>query len=126
MIITEELTNEDLKQIDDIYRKYHEDDFFIPSLAHTITYASVKNNEKIVAFGMVKLFPEAILVMNKGASHREQVIAWRMLMNYAIPRTRAQGHRYLHATIHNQEYSNLLSKHYGFKVSDGKQITLEL
>lgn len=126
MIITDNLTKEDLKKIDDIYREYHQDQFYIPDLKHTVCHRVVKLEEDVIGFGMVKLFPEAILVLNKGRSHREQVMALKMLMNCAITQTWAAGHDYLHATVHNPEYSKLLSKHYGFKESDGKQISLEL
>lgn len=126
MIIDSALTKDDRTQIDDIYWKHHADTFYIPNLDHTVTHAVVRDNEKVLAFGMVKLYPEAILVMNKDCSLRDRVGAWRMLMNKAIKDTKSAGFPYLHATIHDNAYSSLLSKHYGFKESAGKQVFLEL
>lgn len=127
MTITEQLTGDDLEQIDVIYWKYHSKNFYIPSLIHTVTHATIKDNEgKLLAFGMVKLFPEAILILDKGASLRDRAQAWRMLLNKAINDSRAAGHEFLYATIHDENYSSLLSKHYGFKDAPGKQVFLEL
>jgi hypothetical protein len=120
------LEPKDLDQIDQIYWQHHAEEFFIPSAENCVTLATVKEGGRIVAFGMAKLFPEAILVLDKSVDRRHKVVAFRMLMQHGINAVRNAGHRYLHATIHDMEYGRLLAKHYGFTDAKGKQISLEL
>lgn len=126
MEITSFLNPSDFRQIDNIYWNYHAKSFGIPNLRDTITNACVKDDDKVIAFGMVKLYPEAILIMNYGASSRKKGEALKLLMGKAIRETREANHEFLHATIHDDAYFNLLAKHYGFAKSEGQQVFLEL
>lgn len=115
----------DLEEIEQIRRTHHAD--FDPiNLDHCLTHAFVEDNNKIIAYGIVNIFPEAILILDKSAAHRDQVQAWRMLMIKAINDTREKGHEFLRAVVHDDAYFNLLHKHYGFKESIGKHIYMEL
>lgn len=116
----------DLKQVNQIYWKFHADNLYIPSAENSIAMALAKDGDRVIAFGMAKLFPEAILILDKSASPRQRTEAFRMLMRHGIKSVKAARHKYLHATIHDEKYGKLLTKHYGFKPSDGEQFSLEL
>jgi hypothetical protein len=123
MLLTEEI---DFEEVNAIYWKYHSNSLYLPDLSNSIFHTSARDNQGTIAFGMVKLFPEAILVMNKDRSLRDRAIALKLMAREAIIQTKAKNYKYLHATIHDDAYLSLLSKHYGFKLSDGKQVSLEL
>ena len=125
MVITTELTDENRLEVDRIYRRHHANDFYIPSLRDSITYACATNDNKVIGFGVVKPYPEAILVLDYDASLRDKVQAWRGLLNKAISDT-ALRHDQLYVSVHDDAHANLLKKHYGFKEVPGKQLYLEL
>lgn len=126
MRLSKIFTNGDLAQIADIYWRDHAEYLYIPSAENCVTLASAKEGERIIAFGMAKLFPEAILIIDKSATLRDRVQAFRMLMLHGIEATKEAGYKYLNATIHDETYGRMLAKHYGFKESPGKQVFLEL
>jgi len=121
------LKNSDLVRIDEIYRKHHQDNFGIPSLDYTlISGVAVDEKDEIIGFGMVKLWPEAIMVLDLDRSLREKSDAMHELMVVAINTVVDSPYDSLHAFVQDNGFSQLLKKHYGFKTCTGEAIYLEV
>lgn len=128
MVRFRQLKSKDSRQIDIIYRKYHQEDFYIPKLDSFTLSAGVVVDDKddVVAFGMVRLIPEVIMVMDLGRSKRTKVTALRELMSVAIMDTVRAGLDSLHAFVQDNGFSHLLKKHYGFRSCTGEAIITEV
>ena len=63
-MIIRPVRNGDLKQIDEIYLKHHKDKIQLPDLENQITSAVVENQGRVVGFGIVKIFAEAIMLLD--------------------------------------------------------------
>lgn len=116
----------DLERINDIYEKFFQDQIYLPSLDHTIGNGVISNDSDIVAFGMVRLYPEAIIVIDQDASNRNKGIALKLLFDEAIKACKSRNYKELNATVYNNSYGDLLTKHFGFKDCDGKAMNLRL
>jgi hypothetical protein len=111
---------DDLPQIDSIYNKYYKDEFWLPNLDHTIGNGVISDGDNVVAFGMVRLYPEAIIVIDKYRAIRDKVSALKLLFDQAILSCKDRGYRELAAKTNDAHYANLLDKHFNFKPQDGK------
>jgi len=107
----------DLKQIDDIYNKYYASDFTLPNLVHTIGSGVISDNSSVVGFGMVKLYPEALIVLDKSKPKTTQGRALKLLFREAIRVCRERQFDTLQAHSFAPDYSNLLHKHFHFHIN---------
>lgn len=114
----------DLSKIDDIYQKFYANDFSIPNLNHTIGNGVVSNSS-LVAFGMVKLYPEAIIVIDQDLPSITKTKALRILYEEAIKACKSHGFNELNAHVLDSKFLRILEK-LGFKSTDSKQLQLEL
>lgn len=121
-----ELRMDDLERINQIYENFFQDQIYLPSLNHTIGNGVISNDNDIVAFGMVRLYPEAIIVIDQDASPRNKGIALKLLFDEAIKACKNKNFKELNATVHNNKYGDLLSKHFGFKDCGGKTMQINL
>lgn len=117
---------EDLEKIDEIYQKFFSNQIYLPNLDNTIGNGVISNGSEVVAFGMVRLYPEAIIVIDQDASMRDKVIALKLLFDEAVKACRARNFKELNATIHDNSYGDLLNKHFGFKDFPGKFMQVKL
>jgi hypothetical protein len=114
----------DYQAVDDIYRKYHQDNFGIPNLNHTLRNVVYENDGgRIVGFGMLKLIPEAIMVLDLEATPREKKMALDNLIGHAILTASIHDYEHVHAFVQG-EFSDRLKKHYGFSKCEGEAIYL--
>jgi hypothetical protein len=75
---------EDLEAIDNIYTKYYAGEYSLPDLSHTVTNAVVQDGDRIVGFGLVKLWAEAVMVLDKELPRKPKVLGFDMLINHAV------------------------------------------
>lgn len=122
-------TVDDLEKIDRIWKEYIEtgDRFGIPDTSNLVTHAVVESAKgRLIAFGMVKLFAEAILILDKNESRRNKINAIQALMLEAIRGSRQHNLSQLHCFIQREEFSRIMKKHYNFKNCKGEALVMEL
>jgi hypothetical protein len=126
MIISREFFPEDVKGIDDVYKK--QDEFGLPSLENIVINSTLVDSEtgKIVGYGVVKLFAEAILLLDKDLKKKGKSQAVREAMKTAIVYCKDAGLECLYAISNTDGFSKVLRKSYGFKRVPGEILLLEL
>ena len=108
------LIDSDIPKIDKIYREHHQDSFGIPSLLHSIMAGVITENDKVIAFGMLRLIPEAIMVLDLSQSTRIKTVAVnQLLLNSEFGVANNQLGE-LHAFVQDPRFANLLIKRFGF------------
>lgn len=117
MVKLRSFRREDISQIDEIWRKHHSDDFSVPDRRNAVIDAVVEGEGgKVIAYGQVKLFAEAILILDKDASPRDKYKALTLLMLEAFRGADSAGIRDLYAFIQDPDFENLIAKHFDFEV----------
>ena len=105
---------EDTPAISKIWEDHHSNDFGLPNRRSSVIDAVVEHDSKIIAYGQVKLFAEAMLFLDKSASLRARVTALRLLMLEAFRGTEQAGIQEIYAFITDPNYALLLQKHFKF------------
>lgn len=116
-------TPEDVPRILDINKQ---NDFPLPRFDRLLTQAVIEDRAGIVAFGMVKVFAEAILVLDHMQPKRTQILSLQMLMLEAIRGTRQHEITQLHSFVKDLNFESLMKKHYGFEDCSGKALVMNL
>jgi hypothetical protein len=116
----------DAININEIWKKHHDADFSVPGLNNVVTNLVIYDGSKLVAFGMVKLFAEAILVMDLDANKRDRANALKVLFTEAFSGCQKAGIEQLHVSVTNPDFAELLKKHYDFKETEGQILVVEV
>lgn len=123
-MLIRDLESSDIIPINSFWEKYHRGIRGIPNRNFIATDAVVENGRPF-AYGMVKLYAEALLYLDKGYSKYQQSKALKYLMDKAIRDTKNLGLDQLHVGTDDENFEHLLRSHYGF-TDRGKVISLEL
>lgn len=75
---------------------------------------------------MVKLYPEAIIILDKAKPKTTQGRALKLLFNEAIKVCRERKFDILKANILDDNYANLLVKHFKFEKYNNQLVQLEI
>lgn len=126
MIISREFLDEDIPGIDDIFKRQL--DTGVPSLKNIIVNSTLVEHDtgKIVGYGAVKLFAEAILILDKDIKKKHKAQALREAMKTAIVYSRNSSLEYVYAICEDSKFSKVLQKSYGFKKVPGEVLILDL
>ena len=126
MIISRAFMMEDIKGIDDIYEKQSE--FGVPSLENVVINSTLVDSVtgKIVGYGAVKIFAEAILLLDKELEKREKAQAVREAMKTAIIFSKDAGIEYLYLITGSDSFSKVLRKSYLAKRVPGETLMIDL
>lgn len=108
----------DIPQIDEIWRKHHSNDFSVPNRETRLVEWVAEENGKVVAYGQVKLFAEAMIILDKDAAQRPKIEALKGLLLEAFRGTQAAGLEDLYCFIQEPSFATLLIKHFGFEAVD--------
>lgn len=108
----------DIEPIDEIWRKHHSRDFSVPDRRNMIAEAVVEKEGKVIAYGQVKLFAEAMLILDKDASQRDKIEAIKLLMLEAFRGAQAHGQNQMYAFIKDPDFATLIARHFGFDIVD--------
>jgi len=115
----------DIVPIDEIYRK--DPEIGIPSLEMVIVNTTlVDETGKVVGYGVVKEFCEAILKLDPDLRKREKVEALQAAMKVAINNSRVRGVEYLYIISNSPEFTRVLQKQYSFRSCPGELLVLDL
>lgn len=116
----------DFQRIDEIYRDYHQDKFGLPNLDNAVTHAVVERDGKILGFGIVKLYAEAIMVLDLDESKIHRLKAMDKLMSEAYRGCDEIGLDQMHVFVQDPKLMTLLIQKYGFKIATGVALVKEL
>lgn len=110
---------DDVEPIDRIWQEWHSHAFSVPDRNHRIIDAVVESAEgKVIAYGQVRHFAEAMLVLDKGARQRDKIQAIKLLMLEAFRGTQMAGLGEIYAFISDPDFSLLIQKHFDFDPAD--------
>lgn len=109
------LENKDIPNVSKLWDEYYSHEFGLPDLTRTVTHAKVEENGKLIGFGMVKLWPEAIMILDQSQSKITQAKVMKKLMQYAIDACKHYNVEQLYATTVSTTIADLCRDHYEFK-----------
>jgi hypothetical protein len=121
-----EFRDSDIPVIDAIWRAHHADDFSVPNRKNAIVDAIVENDDgEVIAYGQVKAFAEAMLVLDLNASRRERIVAVKLLMMEAFRGANNAGLEQMYCFIKDPDFATLVEKHFGFSIVDKGEVLLK-
>ena len=126
MLTIRPVNRTDIEAIDEIYRTGHDSHFTLPDLTNQITSAVVVKDGKVIAFGVVKVFTEAIAILDLRESKVDRLQSMEMLMLEAVRGCVEAGIKQLHVFTQDEPLVKLLEKHYEFKPVKGIALVKEL
>jgi hypothetical protein len=104
----------DIEPISDIWEQYHSTDYGLPDRSKAVIDAVVEHEGKVIGYGQVKLFAEAMLFLDKDAPQRPRILALKALMLEAFRGTESAGLNELYAFINDPKLLALIQKHFHF------------
>lgn len=100
----------------------HETDCFRDIISDRVVDA----DGKISAYGAVKMFAEAVLVLDNSESVRNKIKALRDLMNCAIFETKKAKISELHVFTSDESFANVLKNHFEFETINAHALRRKL
>lgn len=108
----------DLIQIYKLWEDHHARSFSLPHRQNLITEAIAREDDRLIAYGQVRIVAEPILVLDLNARPREKAQALELLMNRAVEQTRLAGLDRLFSFIRDPDFADLIVKKYKFERAD--------
>lgn len=117
----------DAGKINRIWISHHMDNFGIPrNDEHIVTQGVIEADGEAIAYGMVKLFAEAIMVLDLNASQRQKVEAMKLLMEAAVAEAKSKGLEQMHVFVKRPSLADILRKHFSFVDCSGDALVCRL
>ena len=117
---------EDFERIDEIYRNGHDEDFSLPAMTHVLTHAVIEKDGKVIAFGVVKLYAEALMVLDLNESKIDRLDATEKLLHEAFRACESENIEQLHVYVQDPGMRRILEKRYEFKLATGVALVKEI
>lgn len=109
----------DIGAISEIWEKHYSLESSLPDRRNSVIDAVVEDSDgKIIGYGQVKLFAEAMLFLDKDASPRDKVQALKLLMLEAFRGTQLAGIGQMYCFIKDPDFATLIERHFGFSIVD--------
>lgn len=112
----------DKERIEEILSQHN---FEFPS-GPIIVHAICEDDGEIVAYGVVRLIAEEVMIMDKNLSNKSKSKVLELLHQRAIQGSTEAGFDQLHAFVQDEHFIEVLKKHYGYKDCKGKAIVMLL
>lgn len=105
---------DDIPEINDIYKRNPL--IGIPSLNNVVANSSFvrSSDDKVVAYGVVKVFAEGVLILDKDIRTREKAEVVKLSTPEMLQRARDARLEYIYVIANDPGYSAILRKKYGF------------
>tara|TARA_Y100000310_G_C20320187_1_gene640377 strand:+ start:318 stop:686 length:369 start_codon:yes stop_codon:yes gene_type:complete len=110
-------TKQDLEHLQELQKKHY--DFSFPDLTHAKCITMVEIEGEVIGGGIVREIPEACLILDKDKSLRLKCKALKELINFGDSFTRSLRHQGIYGFVHEDDYEQLLIKHFGFVRASG-------
>jgi len=116
----------DVMRIDDIFQRQPE--LGVPSLDNVVANASIidEDSGKLVGYGVIKLFAEGVLILDKSISKKDKAKSIRIAVTDSIEKARTAGLEYLYVVSSMESYTEVLRNHFGFKECNGALLVKDL
>lgn len=126
MIISREFKTSDIPALSEIHSRNNT--IGLPGLDNVLTNNTIEDrrNGRIIGYGVIKLFAEAILLLDKDIPSRDKVQALRAIMENAIKNSKESGLEYLYTISESNGFTRVLCNQYGFKECPGTLLILDL
>jgi hypothetical protein len=106
----------DLKPIDDFWQKYHKNVYGIPERKFVVTDdVIVDESDSPIAYGIVRMFAEPLLYINRDVSKFQQAKAFKLLMEKAIVDCRNAGLDQINIGVKDPSFAAILKDKYQMK-----------
>lgn len=116
---------EDIDPIDEIFQRRGRD-IGIPSLKNVIVNSTIIQDNKVIGYGVVKAYAEAVLILDPEIRKRSKAAAVINGLNFALEQCRVAGVEQVFIFSNDKNYTKLLKKRYRFKEASGVTLFLEL
>jgi N-acetylglutamate synthase-like GNAT family acetyltransferase len=125
MHVIKEVNQEDISKIMELYENFCGKEFSFPSPYLRISEAAVKNNVgELVAYGVLEVFAEALLILDKKKPLREKSESVAHLVQTAKNQARKLGIPSIYIFVHDKEWAEELKKHFGFSPCEGEALVM--
>ena len=115
MIYLEPLTLESVKEIDEVWKKHLSQSYSVPGVENAIVDAVARNGDgRLIGYGQLKMFAEAILILDPTTEKRDRVDAMNKLIFKAIQGAEKWHLRDIYAFAKDPEFADIIVKHFGF------------
>lgn len=104
----------DATEISRIWEEGYKGDFSLPDLTNSVTFAVVEHEGKVIAFGVVKVYAEAIMIIDQAKSNRIKSEAMKLLLDKAEKDCKKHKITQLHTFIKDESFADILIKHFNF------------
>lgn len=115
----------DVLDIRALRQRYHNDGFEFPAGNQIFADAVVEADGKIVAYGVLKVLAEAILIMDHSMPQKVKVQALKELIQAAVQACSERDIKELQAVC-QPEFSAVMKKQFGFQKLQGETIVLDI
>lgn len=107
----------DLPLIDSFWKKHHREKFGVPSMANVIEGKVLEQDGVVIGFGMVKLFAEGIIILDKDAHLTSRAKGIIVGIEHALDVVKQAGLEQFHIFTDDPHYIEVLQKHWGFRTA---------
>ena len=115
MIKLRSFQDTDILRLDELWQE-HWSDHSMPGRNNAlIDSLAVDENDRIIGYGQVKLFTEAMLFLDPTCSRRARVTALRLLMFEAFRGADRAQIEEIYSFIKDPDFALMIQKHYGFR-----------
>jgi len=108
----------DLEAIDKIWREHHSHQASMPHRKNRLVEAVIENDGKVLGYGQVKAFAEAMMFLDMSLSTFTRARAFKLMLDKAIKETQALGITELYAFARDPDFALLLERKFSFERVD--------
>lgn len=115
MIRLRQFSDDDVIKLDEMWHKYWTRHSFPGRENRIIDAVAVDEGERIIGYGQVKMFAEAMMFLDPTASKRKRAFALKRLMLEAFRGCDESGIQELYAFVDDPKFSGLVQARFGFR-----------
>jgi hypothetical protein len=105
----------DFQEILKLKEKNYGNELWLPDpTKNSVIDMVVEEEGKIISFGVVKLYAEAVMVLDQSLPARQKVAILDKMLRTAVSHSKAMGIECLHIFSKREDFLAILKKHYGF------------
>lgn len=124
-VLIREFKKSDVEGITKIYDK--QPDIGVPSLRNMVVNTTIENDKgEIIAYGIVKIFAEMVLILDKEVPKQDKAQALMEAMKTAILFSKNAGIEMLYAISSSESFTKVLENRWKMKRVPGTLLCLDL
>lgn len=124
-MIIRNVKGRDVDRIQDLCRKYRNSGFELPEPRNIFADAVVEHEGIVIAYGVLKMLAEAVLILDHSLSPKDRGEALTLLIQEAVKESSKKGLLEVQAVC-EPKFAKVMKKHYGFQKLDGETIVLDI